>query len=110
MKDFFDKFAEAILPIYVIALAILLMLLLTSCTTNNYYPLAESHQHFEGDHRHPVEPDYYEPTDSEKFFPDKRIWIDGTEFTEASITIEIDGDCKEDDEPWVCEVDNSNEI
>ena len=104
MKDFFDKFAESLVQIYVIALAILLMLLLTSCTTNNYYPLAESHQHFEGDHRHlepMIEPDYVEPTDAEKF-PDKRIFRNGIEYTQASVTVEIDGSCRDEDPEWVC--------
>jgi hypothetical protein len=39
-------------------------------------------------------------TDSERFFPDKRIILDGEEF--LHVKVEIDGSCREDDEKWVC--------
>ena len=72
--------------------------LATGCTTITLDP--NSHQHQQGDHRH-LDP-YYEPMSAPNDFPDKRIFKDGVEYSQAMITVEIDASCTDQDLEWVC--------
>ena len=70
----------------------------TGCTTLTLDP--NSHIHQQGDHRH-ADP-YYEPLSAPNDFPDKRIFKDGVEYSQAMITVEIDASCAVGDPAWVC--------
>ena len=72
--------------------------LATGCTTITLDP--NSHIHQQGDHRH-ADP-YYEPLSAPNDFPDKRIFKDGVEYSQAMITVEIDASCTDQDLEWVC--------